>query len=744
MLPQIEFDEDELMELIKDHLQSKGLHSTVTALQEELQQRRIGSHSFEPIPFAVGMPFASPMAVGLVNSKKRARSTSPEALDAFPSENGKKVQRRLSHEMSTVGDMGPPATPCSSSSAPAVLPTMSSVSTVVPLSHYQRNKNIRRAFKEPTYGALDAMPSRHVQSVPQSPAPTPRQKDSKPSKLSGIMQRYLKLQHSQCKHPVATLPVMSLHKPHVCPRPCQTVKQNLYSLVQPLFSLSNTQWYNTSRREDNLQLLRYIYSSYRPVRTVRYIDNQLPVTASAFSHDSSKIWLSYTAAWNSEGPGIALMDYLTGVQESICPADLQDLDGYITRITLSPPANPSILVSLANEGTFRGAEHRLFLWKDTGSIACFEARCAQQFRLQTGQGDEAVDISLFWDETFNSTGNSLAVVYSLDQNVEDRPEPFAVSLLDCASGAVVSTLGDLGNQPTYDLPRIKFVGEDDNMLLFDGKLWDLRMSQLVHRFDKLSYQGSTAVHPRKPEVIIDNAVWDLRNFNLLQTVPLLDSCNVEWNPAHDVLFAHKVMGNDERNHEYNFFHVLDSNHYQHMHTEMVDKESMVLWELQADRHGLGYMSALSGTPEDSVCRVLEMGKRRVLGDDSDDEDEDEADDEDWMMGGQGDMGFDDDEDADGDDDGDEDEDMDDMDDMDEASAVTEDSDIDSADEDDNMSGDEEEDEDGEGAWEDWPEEQQQAAGGAEHKEGDDDDDGSGWETVGEEDDEEAEDSDYLE
>eukprot|EP01039_Chlorochromonas_danica_P009927 gene9927-10977_t len=652
----IDFDEEELMELIKEHLLTKGLHQTAQALQEELALRKPHQPHECPgpvQPLGVDGPLQTPLAPTLIiSSRKRHRGDSPEPIGE--EQTGKKLHRRLSHELppmpaemqtiplsrsnslqltTSVGSTG--------SSSTAIGGT--AVNSCVPLSRYQRSKNILRAVKESSFGGLDELASttQHHKKITShgimSPEPTSKSITSstatkavkyeatiKTSKLSGIMHRYLKLQHSQCKHPVATLPLMSLQKPHVCPRPPQQARHNIYSLVQPLFSLVNTQWYNYSRRDDNLQLLRYIYSSYRSVRYVRFVDQESPLTSSAFAADSLHLWLGSSPSWNSDGPGIALMNYLSGVQELTIP---QDLDGedYISRIRLTPPtaSNPCILLSVANQNTNRSGEHKLYLWKDRGGLDTFESRFQHQFHLDSPSSGEIepYDITQFWEESFSSSGNSLAVVYSTDSDVDlSLDSSMLAAVFDCNTGAIVHTLGDLSSPFTYELPSVRFVGEDDRLLLFDGRLWDLRMSQCAHRFDKLSEMGCTSVHPNKPEVIIDSSVWDLRNFNLVQTVPQLDRCNVEFNPTHDVLFAHRVMSVNEpmNNHvEYNYFHVLDSKNYQHMHTEIVDKEDFVVGELQVDRQGLGYMSVFAGSRQSqdttgSMKCQLELNKHDIF------------------------------------------------------------------------------------------------------------------------------------
>lgn len=764
----IDFDEDELMELIKEHLFSKGMYDTVAALQVEQSQIKASGTKVEVCQptkptasaFSLAMKSPAPSIVPAPSSslttlnKKRPRSTSPEPIEAEDQPSSRKIMRRLSHELQTPGWQDSMSFARSNS---FVAPEGSSVSIPsgtayfsnhVTIAWSQRRKNVKKAIKDASYSEVLSSDN-NARSVPggimASPQPTKasvpvqsekKQESAKTSKLSAIMTRYLKLQHSQCKHPVATLPLMSICKPHVCPRPKTVTRMNISNIVQPAYSLRNTTWYNYPRFMENFQQLRYVYSSYKPLRTFRYIDNECAISAAGFSHDSTKLWIAHVPAWDGTGPGLALTNYLSGIQETILPGDLQELGGSITQITLSPMSspNPLIMLSVTADNAMRGAEHKVMLWKDVGTVETFDSRCSHNIQVQTPNNSANTDagpIEAFWEECFSKTGSHLGVVYSLDRSGDGRADPYGAAVIDLQSGATVYNIVDQDNMQSYDRPQISFVGDDEHLLVFDGKLWDIRSSQCVHRFDKLSNSGMTAVHPCKPEILIDSSVWDLRTFNLAQTIPILDGCKMNFNTVHSVLFAHKVPNFQEfqPNIENNFFHVLDASYYQHLHTEMIDKENMELWDVHVDRHGLGYLATLGGSSEDSLCRVMEIGKRRVVGDgdsgDEDEEDDDEMDedDEDWYNSGYGGRGPDEDdsdsendfdEDSEGDEEGDEEGDNDDDDEnSDEIAELGGDY------------GDEDEDEDSD------YQNVSESEGSPRRRGGDDEE---GWETVSEEDD----------
>jgi hypothetical protein len=272
----------------------------------------------------------------------------------------------------------------------------------------------------------------------------------------------------------------------------------------------------------------------------------------------------------------------------------------------------------------------------------------------------------------------------------------------------------------------------------------------IHCFDKLSSAGNTAIHPYRYDIIIDNAIWDLRNCsNLKQTVPLLDNCKVKFDGTGNVLFGYRSL-DEERdelkmnmNHlvaDNNFFHVFNAQDYSHLHTEVIEKENMLLWDLDLDREGAGYLNTLMFTNHfsESMCRIFEIGKRKkTLGDgDSDDDDEDEEedhDDGDWDSqedGGDDDMDTVDHDDSDSDSDSDseshETEESDADDDIDDSSM--EDSDEDDDDDDDEDDDEDYDDEDDDEDYEDDDEEDYDGDLQRVEQEGDED----GWETMSDE------------
>jgi len=76
----------------------------------------------------------------------------------------------------------------------------------------------------------------------------------------------------------------------------------------------------------------------------------------------------------------------------------------------------------------------------------------------------------------------------------------------------------------YEHPNISFGCGfyGDHVVACNGSLWDLRVSTLVHEFDRISITGHSSFHPDGNSIIVDNAVWDLRTFQLACTAPVVE------------------------------------------------------------------------------------------------------------------------------------------------------------------------------------------------------------------------------
>lgn len=177
----------------------------------------------------------------------------------------------------------------------------------------------------------------------------------------------------------------------------------------------------------------------------------------------------------------------------------------------------------------------------------------------------------------------------------------------------------------------------DSMLLWNGILWDHRVSRPVHRFDQFTDYGGGGFHPAGNEVIINSEVWDLRKFKLLRSVPSLDQTVITFNSTGDIIYAtlrrnlEDVMSalNTRRARHPLFaaFRTMDAVHYSDIATTVVDRCVLDLATEPTDSF-IGLVAIDDSDAMDSSARIYEIGRRRPTDDDSDPDDGLETEDED--------------------------------------------------------------------------------------------------------------------
>lgn len=484
------------------------------------------------------------------------------------------------------------------------------------------------------------------------------------TKLSSIMRRYLRLQHSQCKHPVSTLPTMSLLKAHSCSKPPPVQFYNANRIVnsyQPIYA--NAHWMHQNCYDVTSGRLQHLYSSYRTIMTEE--DEGYMITSCAFGQQSHRLWLAWYDYDN--GAEVTMLD--THTQGTLSDAYDIDIPGMIDSFVfpgmvqssseLSQPLQSvmctMIQSHMVSTGQANGKE--MYLYRDNDSAEVFRSPPLHQLaitqddlrHLFSSQPGYSVPNDIVDDDLsgFESAAFSRGTARYLAASMVNDLIPMAAGFVfDIETGIVIHRLMNevfSSGGPTYEFPQVHYMPDEDQILLLDGKLYDLRTNQTLHRFDKLSRNGNSVFHPTKPDLIIDSAIWDLRMFSLRQTVPLLENCRVQFDRYGGGLIAAKSMKDDDRqfgdiHEEYLGFHVLNPVDYSHIHTQNVVKAGQVsgfgLAEVQVDRSGAGLLAGilLAGAQEatSSQCKVLQIGLRKRTGeDDANDADDDSDVDDEW-------------------------------------------------------------------------------------------------------------------
>ncbi len=86
-----------------------------------------------------------------------------------------------------------------------------------------------------------------------------------------------------------------------------------------------------------------------------------------------------------------------------------------------------------------------------------------------------------------------------------------MQIYDLNTGSVITELAKDSWSSHYDDNRATF-SYDDNLVLSDGILWDVRCSSAkpIHKFDKFNPKHSGIFHPQNLEVVINSEVVSLK------------------------------------------------------------------------------------------------------------------------------------------------------------------------------------------------------------------------------------------
>ncbi|XP_077248796.1 DDB1-CUL4 associated factor 1 [Tasmannia lanceolata] len=441
--------------------------------------------------------------------------------------------------------------------------------------------------------------------------------------LDSLVVQYLKHQHRQCPAPITTLPPLSLLHPHVCPEP----SRSLDAPTNTTSRLSTREFRNHhggvhGHRRDR----QFVYSRFRPWRTCR--DDAAILTCITFLGDSSQI---ATGCHTGE---LKIFDSNSG----------NVVESYSCHQT------PVTLVQSSLSGSAQ-----LVLSSGAYDVRLWDASSISGGPMHSFDGCKAARFS-----------HSVAMFAALSSESSRRE----VLLYDIQTCNLDLTLSDsssaVSGQGRGHLQSPIHFSPSDTMLLWNGVLWDRRVSGPVHRFDQFSDYGGGGFHPAGNEVIINSEVWDLRKFKLLRTVQSLDTTVITFNTSGDVIYAILRRNLEEltsavhtrrvRHPLFAAFRTVDAVNYSDIATVPVDR-CVLDFATEPTESFVGVVAMDDHEEMFSSARLYEIGRRRPTDDDSDpddgvetDEDEDDEDDdseadEDPLLGAD----LDDDGDSEGDD-----------------------------------------------------------------------------------------------
>ncbi|KAL2346826.1 hypothetical protein Fmac_000826 [Flemingia macrophylla] len=417
--------------------------------------------------------------------------------------------------------------------------------------------------------------------------------------LDALVVQYLKHQHRQCPAPITTLPPLSLLHPHVCPEP----KRSLDAPSNVTARLGTREFkYMYGGVHGNRRDRQFVYSRFRPWRTCRDDAGAL-LTCITFVGDSSHI-----AVGSHNG-------------------ELKFFDSNNSNVVESYAGHQSPLTLVQS---FVSGETQLLLSSSSQDVRLWDASSILRGPSHSFEGCKAA--------RFSNSGNVFAALSSESARRE-------ILLYDIQTCHLESKLSDTfatstGRGHVYSLIHFN---PSDSMLLWNGVLWDRRVSGPVHRFDQFTDYGGGGFHPAGNEVIINSEVWDLRKFRLLRSVPSLDQTSITFNAGGDVMYAilrrnledvmSAVHTRRVKQPLFAAFRTVDAINYSDIATIPVDRCVLDFAAEPTD----SFVGLVTMDDQDEMyasARIYEIGRRRPTDDDSDpddaeseEEDEDDEDDD---------------------------------------------------------------------------------------------------------------------
>ncbi|XP_010874181.3 DDB1- and CUL4-associated factor 1 isoform X2 [Esox lucius] len=579
----ISFPEKELLLLIRNHLVTKGLHETATALTKEADlPMAILAHpsSSALLPVAPPPPPASP-APALPRTPRLANGVAARLAShgSHPSVPLLGQPRPSTSQLLAAPPTAPPlSAPHQSNGSPLIGRIAFTRERPSPCPVPATCKKARVLRQKSDHGAFSQSPAMKKQLDRHLPSPPA---------LDSIITEYLREQHARCKNPVTTCPPFSLFTPHQCPEPKQRrqaptnfTSRHTRRVVYPKYGGVDGGCFDR----------HLIFSRFRPISVFREADeDESGFMCCAFSARERFLMLGTCTGQ------LKLYNVFTGQEE----ASYSCHSSAITH--LEPSRDGSLLLTSASWSYPLSA-----LW---GMKSVFIMK-------HSFLDDHYVEFSKLSQDRVIGTKEHIAHIY------------------DIQTGQKTLTLNypDLANN--YKRNCATFNPTDD-LVLNDGVLWDVRSAQAIHKFDKFNMNISGVFHPNGLEVIVNTEIWDLRTFHLLHTVPALDQCRIVFNNNGTVIYGAMLQADDEddmmemqmKTPFGSSFRTFNATDYKPIATIDVKRNIFDLCTDTKDCY-LAVIENQDSVNTDTVCRLYEVGRQRLAEEEEDEDDQEDDDQED--------------------------------------------------------------------------------------------------------------------
>ncbi|KAM3179601.1 hypothetical protein ACTXT7_000336 [Hymenolepis weldensis] len=484
----IQWDQEELLEIIWRHLQSKGLHRTAAVLQQEAHLK----------PGNSSMPPQLPLFAHEGDSDSEPSTPIVAALN--PDETPSTPSLRL-NKFKTPGG---------------------SALNNTPKSFRDRLDRTPGHKQQTTSGNLAVTSTVSSSSVAVSVTPSAAaNSESNEVTLSKIVESYFMNQHAQCPHPLSVCPLFSLRKPHRCPdRQMDDIAEPISTVAAFHLARETLVGCNRMRCLPTRFLRRYIHSRFMPIFTVRDMDADV-FTSAAFGRGSGVL--------GDEGL------FLGTGSGAVCWVNVEE-------------SGPSIELFHEHSDAINRLEHsrdgrRLLMCSRWGEPSLSLARFDLRDNSETGNTASASTpfIATVDNPTFPRGGCKHAEFSRTGlQDMIVATYGKVAKIFDVATSHCITELFSSAKQSEYEANKATF-SMDDHLVLNDGVVWDVRSrvtpTSPVHKIDKFQDVISGVFHPNGMEIIVSSAVWDMRTWRLLRTVQALDKFESTFSEKADIIYA---------------------------------------------------------------------------------------------------------------------------------------------------------------------------------------------------------------
>ncbi|XP_076233650.1 lisH and WD40 domain-containing protein mahjong [Calliopsis andreniformis] len=580
----IQYNEQQLNQLIYQHLVSKGLTETAATLHKEASLD--SSAIMKPLctyqPFTYRSPvtsvtrngFSPGAPVNLYNTSRCNQRETSSRNNTTPTSSS----RYISHSNSGSGSSSlTPGNNIRLKLSDCLNQNIIPNSTNQPIK-LQINQKKNQVDKQPLVSSMNCQfnmqPTvcrslqKQISRDPGGGGPGVATSNPATITLDSIITEYLTNQHALCKNPMVTCPQFNLFEPHKCPDPCTRNSTPTNVTVR----LARRALGMDGRRLDR----RHIYSRFCPVKTFRPTDVGT-FTCCIFSPCQQYLMLGTYAG------DVKMFNAYTGLEEATYPCH----ESYVYHMECNQRGN-LLLTSTAWRSPMSA------LW----SIGTF-------FDMKLSlENEDYVEFGKLQDRIIGTQGES-ATIY------------------DIATGKLLTTLTpSISNQ--YTKNRATF-SMNDELVLSDGILWDVNSGKEIHKFDKLNQTLNGVFHPNGTEVVSNTEVWDLRTFHLLKTVPTLDQMEVIFSPVNNIIYAVSLdQENGDESHYVTSFKTLDALDYSNIATCDVKRGIYGLACNKFDTQiAIVENQGEFDSIQESCVRLYDVGRRRDDEDEADEDDDEE-------------------------------------------------------------------------------------------------------------------------